>query len=168
MAEVWRKIDGSSYLVSDLGRVKRGPGGRGTRAGHLRKLCLDTRGYLILRLRVKERVRTFRVHRLVAEAFLGPCPEGKETNHISGVKTDNCANNLEYTTRRANIRHAWGLNLYKRGQERSDAKLNNRQVLEIRAKYSTGDFLQRELAVEYGVGEPAVRHILARRSWTHI
>jgi hypothetical protein len=168
VTEIWLKIKGWPYQVSDLGRVRRDSGGRGTRAGRLRKPCLDTQGYLIVVLCVRAKTRTFRIHRLIAEVFLGPCPKGKEVNHIDGIKTNNYIGNLEYVARSENIGHAWRLNLYKRGQERSDAQLDNRQVLEIRAKYAAGDFFQRELATEYGVGEATVRHILARRSWAHI
>lgn len=58
--------------------------------------------------------RTVTVHRLVADAFLGPLPEGLTTNHKNGRKTDNRASNLEYLTNRENIAHAFRIGLRKR------------------------------------------------------
>jgi hypothetical protein len=42
------------------------------------------------------------VHVLVAEVFIGPCPEGMETRHINGNPGDCRAVNLEYGTRSQN------------------------------------------------------------------
>ena len=46
-----------------------------------------------------------RVHRVVAAAFLGKIPKGKEINHKNLDKHDNCVDNLEYVTRSENLLH---------------------------------------------------------------
>ena len=51
------------------------------------------------------------VHAIVAELFLGPCPQGLEVNHKDGRKTNNVVTNLEYVTHQENMRHARGLAL---------------------------------------------------------
>ena len=42
------------------------------------------------------------VHILVAEAFLGPKPNGYEIDHINSIRKDNRAANLKYVTREEN------------------------------------------------------------------
>lgn len=55
---------------------------------------MDTRGYLSVKIKGKY----YKVHRLVAEAFL-PNPENKPTvDHINRIKTDNRVSNLRWAT----------------------------------------------------------------------
>ena len=46
-----------------------------------------------------------KIHRLVLEAFVGPCPEGKECNHKNHERDDNELTNLEWVTRSENNKH---------------------------------------------------------------
>jgi len=46
-----------------------------------------------------------RVHRVVAQTFIGKIPKGKEINHLDGDKHNNNINNLEIVTRQQNITH---------------------------------------------------------------
>ena len=46
----------------------------------------------------ESRVRDFRVHRLVLEAYVGPCPKGLEGCHFDDNKTNNHLSNLEWDT----------------------------------------------------------------------
>ena len=111
--EVWRPVVGfeSHYEVSSFGRVRRSAPGRGTRVGRINKQCANTHGYLHVGLSTPGKRTTLRVHALVADAFLGPLPIGKERNHRNGVKTDNRARNLEFVTTAENARHARRLGL---------------------------------------------------------
>ena len=93
------------------------------------------------------------IHRLVAQKYI-PNPENKpEVNHINGDKTDNRVKNLEWVTNRENIQHALETGLYKR-------KLTIKQVMEIRNKYSTGNYSQRKLSKEYGISQFTINHIV--------
>jgi hypothetical protein len=44
------------------------------------------------------------VHRLVLEAFVGPCPDGMECCHEDGDSTNNRVDNLRWDTHEANVR----------------------------------------------------------------
>lgn len=47
------------------------------------------------------------VHRMAAETWIDNPNNHKDVNHINGDKSDNRVENLEWTTRSENIRHAW-------------------------------------------------------------
>lgn len=57
----------------------------------------------------------FRVNRLVLEAFVGPCPDGHESNHKDGIKSNNDSENLEWVTHSENVQHAYRLGLKRCG-----------------------------------------------------
>jgi len=69
-------------------------------------------GYCYLNLVKNKKQFTFRVHRLVATAFI-PNKENKPTvNHIDGIKTNNKTKNLEWATRKEQSQHCLKLGLY--------------------------------------------------------
>lgn len=114
------------YEVSDQGRVRSlarvvtarldsaRPGLRKTIPAHdmtlIPRKCKEAAPpYFVVQFsRGKTRVTPF-VHRLVLEAFVGPCPEGMEGCHDNGDSLDNRLENLYWGTRSQNnmdrVRH---------------------------------------------------------------
>lgn len=100
MNEVWRDLT-EDYMVSNGGAVWSRPR-RGTRGG---LLTLNKRkdGYLAAHLAPDYKGDL--VHRLVAAAFLGPCPPNHEVDHINHDRADNRVENLRYVTKCQNQRN---------------------------------------------------------------
>src|SRR5690606_10969075 len=108
LAEVWAPVPGyeGMYDVSADGRVMRAKHITGATTGRVLKPDVNHRGYHKVRLFDGRGIRTSKVHsvhRLVAAAFLGPCPPGHQVNHKDADKGHNCLANLEYVTPKQNI-----------------------------------------------------------------
>ena len=91
----WRTVSDYEglYEVSDTGLV------RGLKRSGILKLRTTKKGYLQLSLSKNGKMKFFRVHRLVAEAFI-PNPENKPTiEHWDEDKTNNHVDNLCWATK---------------------------------------------------------------------
>lgn len=96
--EVWRDIeDFPDYQVSNLGRV------RSLKFDKERILKLDyLNGYLRIGLFNSKGRKTFKVHRLVAQAFIQNPNNFPIINHKNEVTNDNRVENLEWCTHKYN------------------------------------------------------------------
>ena len=91
--EKWKPIPGHPlYEASSLGRIRR--------TGKCEPLKPDRLkgGYLMYALSHGGVVEKRTGHALVALAFHGPCPEGKEVDHIDFDRSNNAEGNLQYLT----------------------------------------------------------------------
>lgn len=110
----WKPVEGfDNYFVSNIGDIQSTKHSRPrilkpfiTREGHLENI--------LSRNNVKFHKR---VHKVVAEAFIGPCPDGMEVAHNDGNPKNNNVNNLRYATRKDNaldaIKHGTHFNSSK-------------------------------------------------------
>jgi len=166
MEEHWKEIPGYEgvYSVSNQGQVRRDLAGPSTYVGRL----LSTKrasGYVQAVLCNNAISRAYKVHRLVAEAFLGPRPPGAdEINHLSGDKSDNRAKNLEWTTRQGNMDHARKVLKSLVG----NPKLKERDAPRIRGLYATGQYSQTDLGRLYGVSYRTIADVVYGRTWGHV
>lgn len=113
--EIWKDIKGyeDKYQVSNLGRIKSLKDNKGKSREIFLKFANNKQGYPFVNLYKDNKVKLYRVHRLVAEAFI-PNPENlPQVNHINGKKTDNRVDNLEWCTQKENIGKAWKFGLCK-------------------------------------------------------
>ena len=105
--EIWKPVVGyeGSYEVSNNGRIFSIPrlNSRGfSRRGRFLKPAPDTSGHLQVGLSRNGIQSRKAVHRLVLEAFVGPCPPGMEACHWDDDPTNNRLENLRWDTRSAN------------------------------------------------------------------
>ena len=169
MDEQWRDVGGYEglYQVSDRGQV---------RSLHpqnpLRILRLDKNPFGYLRARLCRNGTAWHIvaHRLVAEAFLGPCPDGYEANHKNGDPSDNRVGNLEWTSHSENVKHSYRVlgAEPRRGENHALSKLTAQDVREIRRLYATHDHTLAELGERFGVSFSCISCIVNRKSWKHI
>ena len=96
------------------------------------------------------------LHRELALVFIPNPLNLPEVNHKDGKKYNNDLNNLEWCSRSQNMNHACDLKLCASGEEDSTAKLTNKQVIEIKEKYSSGKYSQRKLGREYKVHQSTI------------
>lgn len=176
--EEWKDIENYEglYQISNLGRVKSLAKVIKTwyRTCNMRekllKLCSASDGYFIVILCKKGNNKTYRVSRLVAQAFI-PNPDNyPQVNHINSIRTDNKVKNLEWCTAQYNVIHSYknGFRHGTKGEKCPFAKLTNKQVLEIRQKYIPYKYTYNKLAKEYKIHPIHVGHIIRRQSWKHI
>lgn len=112
----WKTIKGYEglYEVSNDGRVRRLRfinGRHNFEKIKESKQTLNTWGYMTVNLCKNGKSNTKRVHRLVAEAFLGE--SNLQIDHIDGNKQNNNLSNLEYVTPKENTNRAWRKGLAK-------------------------------------------------------
>ncbi|WP_206107767.1 NUMOD4 motif-containing HNH endonuclease [Paludisphaera rhizosphaerae] len=156
--ETWKPIPSApGYSASSEGQI------RNDKSGRILRPTKTPYGYLQVGPKSPGVSPSCLVHRLVAEAFLGECPEGLEVDHKNGVRSDNRASNLQYLTHAANCRKGRRI----RGGEHKLAKLTAAAALEIKAaEIRHGDLTR--FAERFGVSVPAIRQVRNGKSWAWV
>jgi hypothetical protein len=110
------------------------------------------------------KVRVWRIHQLVAGAFV-PNPHNKETvNHEDGNKANNTPRNLTWMTRPENEEHAKINGLKASGERINHAKLTADKVRQIKVRWAAGEGTV-PLSKEFGVSNVSVHNIVRGKTW---
>jgi hypothetical protein len=171
--EAWRQIAGyPRYYISDHGRVI---SQTLSRSRLLKPDVMRYRGRpaaLRVGLRQNGATEKIMVHRLVLEAFVGPCPPGMQCRHLDGDPTNNRVGNLRWGTAQENqadsARHGTARPPQPRcGEANHSAILTAAQVAEIRRRYAAGGVTQAQLGREFGARQDWVSRIVRGQGWAH-
>ena len=168
----WRTIKGYEglYEVSNDGRIRRLRFINGSHNFEKIKECkqtLNTYGYMTVNLCKNGKAITKRVHKLVANAFIGE--SDLQIDHIDGNKLNNNVSNLEYVTPKENTNRAWKKGLAKNTEHQREIarktmlerrKNNNhrknsgiKRTLEEKRKYHREYYQKHKESMEYKIGE---------------
>ncbi len=182
------------YQVSNLGRIKRIRFINNVTNKPQERIIsvnkIDNLGYRTTCLCKNNKRKYKRVHRLVAETFISnpnnlPC-----VNHIDGNKTNNTISNLEWCTHSQNTSHALSNGLIDNakhriavknnmkiaheyckkhhlygGEHHHNAKLKEKDVIEIKRIYKNQEMLIKQIALTYGVSTSTISRIIHKKSW---
>jgi hypothetical protein len=181
--EEWRPVVGYEdlYEVSNKGRVKSLARvvicGRGTRRIKGRELKRQFIGrYPSVMLYINDIDNRFLVHRLVLEAFVGPCPEGMECRHLNGDPEDNrWPENLVWGTSSENAGDRRRHGTTGRGERNPRAKLTDERIRQVReslpargTRSRRGHCPAKNLAKELGVSLSTINQIRYGKTWSHV
>jgi hypothetical protein len=140
--------DSHGYYVVDDGRVF------SIAKGDFLKQFNDTYGYSVVNIYYGDGMKTRKVHRLVAEAFIRNDEHCEAVNHKNEIKNDNRAENLEWVTVKQN--NSFGT--------RTQRALEKRGVMPVYEYSADGDFVKEfssaaSAASHYQCAESTVRNV---------
>lgn len=157
------KITGfDAYDVNEQGQVVN------TRTGRILKPEIIWDGYERVTLSQNNRLKRFRVHRLVAEAFIPNLNNLPMVNHKDGDKRNNHVSNLEWVDCQQNTKHAFDNNLRKSGEEHYEARLTKEIVEKVCELIELGLPRGRILKQLPEVNRTQFDDIRRRRSWKRV
>lgn len=171
--EMWKTAiyNGETYdrfEISNTGKL------RNAKTKHIYKLTINKKGYycVCVSLGSRKNKKLFRIHKLVAEAFIDN-PENKPfVNHIDGDKLNNCIDNLEWVTASENTIHAYKHRLSKpvAGEQCGTHKLTEEDVKYIRTHYTPKDKENNfyALARKFNVDHATIIRAYYGKAWKYV
>jgi hypothetical protein len=173
--ETWKDIHGYEglYQVSDLGRVRSLIDKYGRKSIYILKPNENCYYYHVV-LHKDCIGKTKRIHRLVLETFVGPCPEGMESRHLDCNSKNNMLNNLCWGTRSNNrkdsIRNGTWFNPKPnnlKGQNNPSSIFKDDDILNIRKLYKNG-LTTGQIGKIYKTNYKNIWRIVNNKRWSHV
>lgn len=164
--EEWRDVTGFEeyFKVSTLGRVW------SKRSNIILNQHKRRNGYMTISTKIggrKGQDLCFKVHRLVAEAFLPNEKNLPVVNHLNGVKDDNRLDNLEWTDYSGNAKHAYNMGLIKPPSNKRRRRLSDEEVKYVLENYCPRDreYGARALGRKFGVNKSCILRLIKHNGY---
>jgi len=125
-------------------------------------------GYYSVNLINSGKRKTCYIHTLVALAFLGARPEGKNGEHIRHRDNDTSNNNyrnLKYSSAKRNFKDQLKGDTHLYGEYHPAATLTSKQIGEIRTIKATKKINLTDLGEQYKVSRHSIRKIVEGKTW---
>lgn len=162
-----------AYRCGDDGSIwsRYARGGTSNLSNKWRRLCPTpnrTDGRLSVRLAANGKKSLYYVHRLVLEAFIGPCPPGMEACHFPDRDpANNRLANLRWDTSKGNKEDELMHGTQAIGSKSGRAKLTEANIPIIRTLWARGHGAA-VIARRYGVDRKTIVYVIEGRTWRHV
>lgn len=156
------------YWIYEDGRVWSDPKPPANPNGKFLAQPLNHAGYVEYCLHCDGRRYSRKAHRLVLEAFVGPCSEGMECRHLDGNRQNNHVSNLCWGTKKENEADKVSHGTLLFGDRHGKSKLTSIEVMEIRDLATHGPYTQQKIGDMYGVSNHHVSDIKTGKVWNRL
>lgn len=161
--EEFRETDVRGYWISNRGRVL----AMLSKPGTFRVPEIDSDGYLRVNLVTESGTKHRLIHRLVAEAFIGPAPDGCAVAHNNGRRNDNRAENLRWATQVENVADKVGHGTAQIGSKHGSATTDENTIAQFK-RYRKRGFTLREAAGAVGISFHIAADVSRGKTWRHV
>lgn len=127
----------------------------------------DRGGYLMFSPFINGKQNIRKVHRVILETFVGPCPPGMACSHLDGNRKNNNIDNLEWAT---TIRNNDMKNIHGTvgcGEKHGGSKIKSEDVPSMIAMRKQGQ-TYKEIADRFNLTPEQASRIIRNKAWVHI
>jgi len=154
-----------SYAISKSGEIMRIKKTHGAKSGKILKNQIhNKRGYATIRLSTKEFSKSYDIHILMANTFLGRVDNSLQVCHNNGIKTDCRLENLRLDTRSENEKDKVLHGVSNRGERAGNNKYSKDLILQIRKELEFSN-KPKIVSEKYNIPYSYIIHIKNKTKW---